>query len=91
MIPELSYGDVLERVDLGEERSILFMADGAVRFRHVCGGTHWPMIIAPALQLGNGHTVVTRHPLTIVASIACDLERGCTEHGWVTNGRWVPA
>lgn len=85
---ELHYGEVVDRVDLGGERAILFMADGAVRFRHVCGGTFRPMIIAPALQIGHGHTVLQRHPLTIRASIACDVERGCTEHGFVTDGVW---
>ena len=88
---ELTYGEVLDRVDLGGERAILFMDDGAVRYRHICGGTFEPMIIAPRLQIGNGHTIVKRNPLTIVASIACDFERGCTEHGFVTDGRWVPA
>lgn len=83
------YGEVIDRVDLGGERAILFMADGDVRFRHICGGTHTPMIIAPRLQIGNGHTVVAREPLTIVASIACDTERGCAEHGFVTDGVWV--
>jgi hypothetical protein len=86
---ELTYGEVLDRVDLGDERAVLFMADGAVRFRHVCGGTFEPMIIAPKLQIGDGHMIVQRNPLTIVASIACDVERGCTEHGFVTDGRWV--
>lgn len=87
---ELSYGEVLDRVDLGGERAILFMADGAVRFRHICGGTFEPMIIAPALQIGEGHTVVQRTPLTIRASIACDVDRGCDEHGFVTDGAWEP-
>ena len=86
---ELTYGDISERVDFGGDRAILFMADGSVRFRHLCHGVYTLMIIAPALQIGNGHTVVTRAPLTIVASIACDWERGCTEHGFVTDGKWV--
>jgi len=36
------------------------------------------------------HTIVSRDPLTIRASLVCD-EPGCTWHGWVTDGRWVPA
>lgn len=84
-----TYGPIEERVHLDEERSILFMSDGAIRFRHVCRALNREMVIAPALQIGNGHTVVTRDPLTIVASILCDAERGCTEHGFVTNGRWI--
>ena len=92
-VPDLSsaYGEALSRVDLGNDRAILFMEDGTVRFRHVCGGTYRPMIIAPALQIGNGHEIIQRDPLTIRASIACDAERGCTEHGFVTDGKWQAA
>lgn len=36
------------------------------------------------------HTIVSRSPLTIRASLACD-EPGCSWHGWVTDGKWVPA
>lgn len=86
---ELTYGPIASRVDLGDERAILFMENGDVRFRHVCGATYVPMIASPMLLIGHGHEVVKREPLTIVASIACDLERGCTEHGFVTDGRWV--
>lgn len=85
-----SYGKVEARVDLDDQRSILFMSDGAVRFRHVCGGTFEPLVIAPRLQIGEGHEIVQRDPLTIRASIACDVERGCTEHGFVTDGVWDP-
>lgn len=88
---ELTYGPVASRVDLGDDRAILFMEDGTVRFRHVCGGTYVPMIVAPALQMGNGHEIIQRDPLTIRASIACDVERGCMEHGFVTNGKWEAA
>lgn len=90
LMPDLSstYGDIVDRVELDDQRSILFMEDGEVRFRHVCGGTYKPMIIAPRLQIGEGHTVIQRDPLTIRASIACDVERGCMEHGFVTDGRW---
>lgn len=90
-IRELSYGEVTDRVDLGGERAIIWTADGEIRFRHICYGVHTPMIIAPRLQIGHGHTIVTRDPLTIVASIMCDAERGCLEHGFVTNGEWIPA
>jgi hypothetical protein len=35
------------------------------------------------------HTVVSLEPLTLVNSLAC--EDGCPSHGWITDGRWVPA
>jgi len=92
-VPDISngYGVTQSRVDLGNERAILFMADGSVRFRHICGGTYTPMITAPALQIGHGHEIIQRDPLTIRASIACDVERGCNEHGFVTDGSWQAA
>jgi hypothetical protein len=83
-----SYGEILDTVNLDDTRAILFMEDGAVRFRHVCDGMYEPMIIAPALQIGNGHEIIQRTPLTIRASIACDFERGCSEHGFVTDSQW---
>lgn len=79
-----------DRVDLGEGRAVLFYDDGTVRFEHLCHRTRdgLTIIIAPRLALGQGHTIVQREPLTIVASIACG---DCPIHGWVTNGAWVSA
>lgn len=34
------------------------------------------------------HTIVSREPLTITASLACD---SCMWHGFITDGQWVPA
>jgi hypothetical protein len=34
------------------------------------------------------HTIVSRDPLTITASLAC---RDCSWHGFITNGDWIPA
>lgn len=78
------------RVD--DDKAILFGATpGDVRFLHRCDRTpqnRGVIICAPSLQIGNGHTIVTRDPLTIVASIACP---DCGTHGWVTAGEWVGA
>lgn len=85
----------VDSVDLGDEMAILFYDDGVVRFRHVCdrmgrpegaGGRGFRVVCAPQLQIGNGHTVVTRDPLTIVASILCP---DCARHGYVANSKWV--
>jgi hypothetical protein len=34
------------------------------------------------------HTIVSREPLTITASLAC---RNCPWHGFITDGKWVAA
>jgi hypothetical protein len=33
------------------------------------------------------HTIVSREPLTITASLIC---LGCGWHGFITDGKWVP-
>lgn len=38
---------------------------------------------------GQKHRIVRRDPLTIEASIACS--QGCGFHGFVRDGKWVPA
>jgi len=83
-------GDVDSRVDVGLGIEILFCPDRTVRVAHNCKliGDDERLRCAPRLMLGEGHTVVTRTPLTIVASILCT---DCGLHGFVTNGQWVPA
>lgn len=34
------------------------------------------------------HSIVGREPLTITASLACN---DCPWHGFITDGKWVPA
>lgn len=60
----------------------------AWRFSHVCtsprsGRTYR---VAPRLQIGHGHEVLSTDPLHIEASILCT---DCNLHGWVRDGRWV--
>lgn len=75
------------RVDLGGDLAILFYGDDDVRFHHLCDrGKRGIVICAPRLQIGRGHSVVRREPLTIVASVMCD---DCGTHGFVTDGAWV--
>lgn len=85
-----TYGAVESSVDVGLGIQMLFMQDGKVRAAHDCKmvGDDQRLRCAPALMLGQGHTVVTREPLTIVASILCP---DCGLHGFVTDGHWVPA
>lgn len=74
---------------LGPTYRVLFYDDGVVRFEHRCDrGERGTIICAPALMIGNGHTIVQDDPLTIEASILCP---DCGTHGWVRNGRWVSA
>ena len=79
-----------DRVNLGEGRAVLFYGDGRARFEHVCHRTRdgLTIVVAPLLALGQGHTIVQREPLTVVASIACG---DCAIHGWVTDGAWIDA
>lgn len=75
----------------GWQARVLFTFEGAVLFEHRCDRTaqgRGVIVCAPALQIGNGHTIVQRDPLTIVASVLCP---DCQTHGFVTDGRWVPA
>jgi hypothetical protein len=64
-------------VTLGEAKALVFYPDGTVRFRHVCdrsarnAGT---LICAPALALGQGHTLTeTDQGVTVRASIGDDV------------------
>jgi hypothetical protein len=89
VIDVMDTGPVLEFVPVGLGIDILFCQDGRVRVAHDCkliGGDR-RIRTAPYLQLGEGHTIVTREPLTIVASILCD---DCGLHGFVTAGAWIP-
>lgn len=38
---------------------------------------------------GTGHVLVQRDPLTIRGSLLCPM--GCGKHGFITDGKWVPA
>lgn len=79
---------------------LLTYPDGTVRFEHRCDLRGRGVIIcAPALQIGNGHTVTwapNNYPgyeglfdvPTVTPSILCP---DCGTHGFITNGRWVDA
>ena len=83
---------VERRVDLGDDKTLLFMDDGRVLFRHRCltGRAGDPerhrIINAAALRIGRWpHTIVSADPITITPSILCE----CDIHGYVTDSRWV--
>jgi hypothetical protein len=63
---------------------------GIVRFEHVCDrGERGVIICAPAIQIGNGHTLTTTPGgPTVRASIQCG---DCGLHGFVTEGKWADA
>lgn len=83
-----AYGPWAKRVDLKDERAVLFYADGSARFRHHCDrGDRGTVICAPLLQMGHGHSIVQEDPLIIVASVLCP---DCGTHGFVTDGEWRP-
>lgn len=86
--------------NLGPPYRLLTYADGTVRFEHRCDrGERGTIICAPALQIGNGHTVTyglcprsdcqrTHEVPTVRASILCP---DCGTHGFITDGRWADA
>lgn len=85
---------------LGEPFRLLIYPDGVVRFEHRCDrGKRGVIICAPALQIGNGHTLTwapNNYPgyeglfdvPTVTPSISCP---DCGTHGFITNGRWADA
>lgn len=85
---DLTNGELIDRtVDHGKVQT-LWYSDGEVGLRHVCtrprdGRT---LVVAPRLQLDNGHTIVSRDPVTVTPSCACD---DCGLHGFLTNGVWT--
>ena len=78
-------------IDRGDRTNyrVLIYGDGTHRFEHPCDrGERGVVIAAPALRLDDGHTIVNRDPLTISPSILCP---DCGTHGFIREGRWVPA
>lgn len=60
-----------------------------VRVEHPCpSGNGKARVIAPALQIGRGHTITHSDPVTVTPSVMCP---DCGLHGHITNGVWVPA
>ena len=79
----------------GNSYRLLHYPNGTVRFEHVCDrGDRGVIICAPALQIGNGHTLgYTPNQAgdmrpTVTPSILCP---DCNTHGFITNGRWTDA
>jgi len=71
----------------GPSYRVLFYPDGSVRFEHRCDrGERGTIICAPALRIGDGHTIESLDPLTISPSILCP---DCETHGFIRNGRWA--
>jgi hypothetical protein len=74
---------------IGGGKAIIFYPDGRVAFQHTCDRAERGVIrCAPFLRIGDGHTVVSRYPLTIIPSLLCP---DCGTHGFVTDGNWRPA
>jgi hypothetical protein len=72
---------------------LLTYADGTARFEHRCDrGERGTIICAPALQIGNGHTLTYQPGMhdapTVRPSILCP---DCGTHGYITDGRWADA
>lgn len=77
-----------EREDVGAGYALLHFDDGTVRFEHECDSTTRGITIvcAPALRLGDGHTITrSADRSTVTPSILCP---DCGTHGYVENGAW---
>lgn len=83
---------------LGPTYRLLHYPDGTTRFEHRCDRAERGVIIcAPALRLGNGHTLTwsgagdhsnPRGKPTVSPSILCP---DCGLHGFVVDGWWRAA
>lgn len=85
--PGWEHSEFIQNV-AGPSYRLLTYPDGAVRFEHRCDrGDRGVIICAPALQIGNGHTLTRndRGLPTVRASILCP---DCETHGFITDGRW---
>lgn len=86
--PGWVHADIITNT-LGPTFRLLTYEDGTVRFEHRCDrGERGVIICAPALHIGNGHTLtrIGAGPPTVHPSILCD---DCGTHGFVTDGRWT--
>lgn len=71
----------------GDNYRVMWYPDGSARFEHRCDrGERGVVVCAPLLS--DQHTIEQRQPLTIAPSILCS---DCGTHGFIRNGRWVPA
>lgn len=60
---------------------------GGVAYVHNCNGQQREDYV-PVWGPGELWTVMQREPLTLSPSLLC---RACAHHGFITNGKWVPA
>jgi hypothetical protein len=76
-------------VEVGEGIALTWYPDGSVGLRHTCTRARdgLTLVVAPRLQLGQGHTLDVE-TLTVDPSCGCG---DCGLHGWVRAGVWVPA
>lgn len=71
--------------------------EGFVRWCHNCKnseGKAYRTNGALPIEEGHGHPaweLVSKDPLTISPSILCVPPHGCGIHGFITDGKWVPA
>lgn len=64
----------------GDGRDLLFL--------HRCHDGKWAINWID-LTSGTKHRLISEEPLHIEASVACAA--GCGDHGYIRDGRWVPA
>lgn len=70
-----------EPTNLGFDIEVQWMGDELLWKHPECRA--WSRVTFPP------HVLVSREPLTVTASLLCP--QGCGRHGFITNGKWVPA
>lgn len=88
--------DERRRVEVADDMALVYdgRANGGVHWRwvHLCDvyddPDDGPTQKRIASYLSRGHKIVREDPLTVEGSLLC---RSCGTHGFVRDGRWVPA
>lgn len=75
-------------VELGHGVRAVWFTAGGIGILHACKTIYEKqLMLAPALRIGEGHTVECEDPLTVSPSVLCP---DCGLHGYVRVGRWEP-
>jgi hypothetical protein len=78
-------------LDLGSGVYVRWDDDGKLLWTHteLTGCKGWAWLTFEPDPRSTGHRLISRDPLTIEGSLLCPI--GCGAHGWIHDGRWVPA
>lgn len=84
--------DLEDATDLGHRHFVMANVKGEWLWWHDCnadrpvGGWGWFGRNQDGRE--SGHVIESEHPLTVRGSLICEA---CGDHGFIREGRWVPA